>query len=127
MNNLKFELICKDDGGSKKVITIKNVSTVIVSNFRLESFDLIYHDGEREIIWIDESLLPTSLGPNEMKEIECSNPILQQRSVGYNKIQLVFTVEDDQSNKYRCVATKNVEDKRTYLSGPWDINAYIVD
>ena len=65
--------------------------------------------------------MPTSLGPNQEKEFICSHPALQHRSVGYNTIQLVFTVEDEQSNLYKCVATKNVEENRNYLLGPWDI------
>ena len=117
----KFELICKGDGGNMQAFTLKNVSSVIASNIHAESFDLIYHDGERQNLLTAETKLPTSLGPNEIKEFSCSHPALQHRGVGYNTIQLAFTVEDELSNQYKCVAIKNVEEERKYLLGTWDV------
>lgn len=121
MSKPKFELICKGDGGTSQVFTLKNVSSVIVSNIQIESFDLVFHDGEIQNLMTNGTVLPTSLGSNEMKEFICSHAALRHRSVGYNTIQLVFTVEDEQSNQYKCVATKNVEDARKYILGPWEI------
>ena len=121
MSRPKFELICKGDGGTSQVFTLKNVSSVIASNIQAESFELIFHDRERQNLMTAGIVLPTSLGPNEMKEFVCPHPALQHRGVGYNTIQLVFTVEDEQSNQFECIATKNVEEARRYLLGPWDI------
>lgn len=121
MSRPKFELICKGDGGTSQVFTLKNVSSVIASNIHAEAFDLIFHDKDRQDLMTAGIVLPTSLGPNEMKEFVCSHPALQHRGVGYNTIQLVFTVEDEQSNQFECIATKNVEEARRYLLGPWDI------
>ncbi len=127
MSKPKFELICKSDGGTNRVLVMKNVSSTIVSNIQVESFELIYHDGNGENLLPYDNIFPTSLGPNETKEVSCLNPTLTHRGVGFNTIRLIFTAEDERSNKYKCVSTKNVEDKRFYLLGPWDTKVEYVD
>lgn len=131
MNNelgkLKFVLICRDDRGTNRVFVLKNVSSVIASNIYAESFELIYHDKYRKDLLTDDIVLPTSLGPNEEKEFLCSHPALKNRGVGYNKICLLFFAEDEQSNKYKCVATKNVEQGRGFLLGIWDLEVEFID
>jgi hypothetical protein len=65
MNVPKFELKCKSDGGTKIVFTLKNISSLIVSNIKSEIFKLLYFDGTADILYKTEIKMPTSLGPNE--------------------------------------------------------------
>lgn len=61
----KFELTCKCYGGTNKTFVLKNVSSLIVSNIRVEEFDLIYVDRDCQNLITMDIKLPTSLGPNE--------------------------------------------------------------
>ena len=63
MSRPKFELICKGDGGTSQVFTLKNVSSVIASNINAEAFDLIFHDKDRQDLMTAGIVLPASLGP----------------------------------------------------------------
>ena len=124
----KFELICKSDGEPiQKVFILKNVSSVIVSNIIVEDFVLISVDGSRQSLFMEESLYPTSLGSNESFEFRLSHRVFERRGVGYKEFQLIFTAEDDQSNKYRCEFKKNVEDGKNYMLGLWNTQVYQSD
>ena len=123
----KFELICKDGGGSKKIFSLKNVSSVIVSNITAESFDLV-HGGElQEKIMLCDFQMPTSLGPNETGEFSVENSAFKHRGVGYKEFRFSFSLENEQSKKFHCIATKNVEDERNYMVGNWNPQVYEVD
>ena len=125
MSKPKFELICKDDGANK-VFVLKNVSSVIVSGINADSFELVCCDRDTKDLLLHVSNFPTSIGPNETKEFLCSHPALKRRRVGYNTIRLIFTMEDEQLNKYKCIATKSVEEERGFLIGNWDMKVETV-
>ena len=112
----KFELKCRGDGGSTKVFTLKNVSSVITSNICVVSFTLIYHDGEKLNLITTDIPFPTSLGSNEEREFSCNHQPLQHREVGYKELQLVFKAEDELSNKYICIASKNAESSSAVIT-----------
>ncbi|MBR1703042.1 MAG: toll/interleukin-1 receptor domain-containing protein [Lachnospiraceae bacterium] len=122
----KFELKCKRDGGSTVTFVLKNVSSVIVSNISVETFELIAVDNSSQNLFNMNIEFPTSLGPNEVEEITLSHRVFEVRGVGYKEFRFVFTLEDEQSNQYRYVATKNVEDRRNYMSGGWIITSTLL-
>ena len=116
----KFEFICKSGDGCNKVFTLKNISSVIVSNITPESFILTLVDNSLENIMPLDFQMATSLCPNETTSIQIENHVFKQRGIGYRKFQFMFSMEDEQSNKYYCIATKNVEKKNDYMIGKWD-------
>ena len=122
----KFELTCKCYGGTNKTFVLKNVSSLIVSNIRVEEFALIYVDRDCQNLITMDIKLPTSLGPNEAREFTFNHRTFDQRGVGYKEFRFVFTAEDEYLNEFRCVATKNVQDRREYILGVWDTNVTLV-
>lgn len=124
MSQPKFELTCKDKTETRKVFTLKNVSSTIVSNMHLESFDLYVFNGSRddkENIYSEGVGFPLSLGEYEEKSFEIDNERLREHHIGDRYFELIFTAEDDQLNLYQCSATKNVEDTcKGFVSGEWD-------
>ena len=122
----KFELTCKCYGGSNMTFVLKNVSSLIVSNIRMEAFDLIHVDGDCQNLITTDIKVPTSLGPNEAGEFAFSHRTFEQRGVGYKEFRFVFTAEDEYLNEFRCVATKNVQDRRDYILGVWGTNVALV-
>ena len=123
----KFEFKCNDRDESKKTFTLKNVSSVIVSNIIAESFELIHLDDFRQDVLPFGFQMPTSLGPNETGEFTINNRAFERRGVGFKEFQFVFSFEDEQSNRYRCIATKNVEDERNYMRGIWKTQVYEIN
>lgn len=108
-------------------ITLKNVSSGIVSNIRAESFELVYLDGTRENL-LSDIRMPTSLGSNEQQEFEIRHKLLQRRPIIAKTLEFVFLAEDENYNAFRCIATKDVEDTRTgYALGTWDVKVVNVD
>ncbi len=122
MKKPKFELTCSADGGTTKYFVLKNVSSVIASNINVVSFDLVSHDKTRHSLLGSKMRLPTSLRSGEHAEFEVSHPKLQHRSVGDHEIEFVFTTEDEDSNVYRCIAIRKIEDNRQFQNvlGLWD-------
>ena len=117
----KFELKCIGGEGSTKSFSLKNVSSVHVSEISVESFDLICLDGSSQNLFIMEIAVPTSLGPNETGEFTYNHRYFIQREHLSREFRLVFTVKDEYSNQFRCVATKNVDnpDDKRYMLGQW--------
>ena len=119
-----FEFSCSGGNGAQRVFTIKNVSTVIFSKIVPLSFDLICIDHTSESVLPFEFQFPTSLVSGQEQSFEISNSKFKYRNVGDKEFKFVFTVEDDNSNIFRCSAEKNVEDPRNinFIAGKWEVN-----
>ena len=126
MTGPKFEMLCKVSGGTDKVFSLKNVSSVITSNICAQSFDLIYVDGTRQSLINCVKEFPISLGPNEVQEFFCNHPMLSRRRVGYRELQLVFSAEDEHSNVFRCLATINIEEAKDFALGSWSTQVDLI-
>lgn len=123
----KFMFECRGDGGIEHAIALKNVSSGIVSNIRMESFELVSLDGTRENLLINEIRIPTSLGPNEQREFIIRHQQLQWRPIIAKTLEFVFLAEDENYNIFRCIATKDVEDPKTgYALGIWDVKVEVL-
>ena len=116
MNYPKFEITCKKSG-SNWLLSITNVSSVIVSNICNESFEVVSIDNDNLCISIS---MPSHLIPNNTQEIILSNGSIAQRRVGSKEIVLNFRMEDEYSNVFCCRAKKNVEMGNSYMEGKWN-------
>lgn len=122
MTEPRIKLKCIDNCRSNATFTIKNVSSVFISNMAVETFDLVKIGNYRQYLPNDVPL-PISLGPNESQEFKYNHYLFEKRGVGYKEFQLAFSAVDDHSNVYHCVASKNVEDprKEEYILGNWEV------
>lgn len=117
----KFEFKCISGEGDAKTFTLKNVSSVYVSEIRTEAFELLYLDGNKQSIYLYDMDIPTSLGPGQSEEFTYRHPYFIHREHLSKEFRIVFTITNEHSNKFRCVAIKNVDnlhDKR-YMLGDW--------
>ncbi len=127
MDNPKFELQCKRVKDTS-LFTLKNLSQVCVSNMQIESFDLLFHDGERMHILNNNDAFPTSLRPYEEAFFENAHTSLRKRSIEYKLFELVFTFEDNNANIYCCTMQKDADNDREeiYVKGPWNTDINLV-
>lgn len=118
----KFEFMCIGGKGSTKIFRLKNVSSANVSQMRAEAFDLIKLDGDRQNLFLSDIEIPTSLGPNESGEFMYDHKNFSERVSLSKEFRLVFTAVDEYYHKYRCLATKNVDNPQGELNmlGEWN-------
>lgn len=83
---------------------------------------MISIDDSKQNLLLSDIGMPTSLGPGQSAEFSYNHRSFEQRRVGCKEFRLVFTVTDEHSNEFRCVATKNVEDKRNFIVGGWNVD-----
>ena len=122
----KFEFKCISGEGSSKTFRLKNVSSVHVSEISAEAFELLTGVGYAQNLFTSDIEMPTSLGPDETGEFSYDNRVFEKRSIGYKELRLVFAVIDEYSNKYRCVASKNVENNNNYMLGEWKATVELI-
>lgn len=117
----KFEFKCIGGKGDVKNFTLKNVSSVYVSEICVEAFELLYLDGNKQNIYVSDANIPTSLGPDKSEEFTFKHRYFIHRESLSTEFRFVFTAADEHSNKYRCVATKNVDNPygKQYMLGDW--------
>lgn len=116
-----FEFKCIGGEGQTKSFSLKNVSSVHVSQIRVEAFDLIYLDGTIHNLFLSDIDIPTSLSPGESGTFTYNHQYFIQRIHLSKEFRLVFTVVDENSKSFRCTSTKNVENPycKQYMQGKW--------
>lgn len=125
----KFELKCQKDSYGTVSFTIKNVSLVPVSSMRLETFELVLCDQQRENILLVNNSFPTSLWANQEVEFKYDHKYLRKRPIIAFVFEMVFTFEDDNDNEYYCKASKNVEkmNDEQYAQGIWETEVSTIE
>ena len=123
----KFEFKCIDGEGESKTFSLKNVSSAYVSEIRVEAFELLSVDGSKQNLFLSDINMPTSLGPGQSEEFTYNHRYFEQRGGGFKEYRLEFSATDDYSDKFRCVATKNVEYERGYMVGDWYVDVSCIE
>lgn len=123
----KFELKCQKDSYDTVYFSIKNVSSVPVSNIHLESFDLIYLDKHRDNVLLFNNVFPTSLSSNQEVQFKYDHKYLRNRPATAFAFEMSFTFEDDDDTKYFCKASKNVQNMydAQYAQGGWETEVFV--
>ena len=116
-----FEFKCIGGEGQTKSFSLKNVSSVHVSQIRVEAFDLIYLDGTIHNLFLSDIDIPTSLSPGESGAFTYNHRYFIQRNHLSKEFRLVFTVVDENSKSFRCTSTMNVDNpyNKQYMQGEW--------
>ena len=122
----KIEFSCRNKEKSIKIFTLRNVSSMIISNIHIDLFDLISVDGSKQSLLNGNITIPTSLSPNQQAEFSVNHRFFGDRGVGFKEFVFAFFAEDEKSNLFRCVATKNVEDRHHYMIGLWETRVEVV-
>ena len=121
MSEPRFIFSCSDGGESRRVLRLKNVSSVSVYNMIPLSFDLISIDNTKKNVFPFDFQFPTSLLSGQEQSFVIDNSKFKHRNIGDKAFRFVFSAEDDNSNVYCYTAEKNVEDSRNtdYIAGQW--------
>ena len=126
MSKPKFEVCCSEimeDGKVQMILTVKNISSVIVTDGYIESLKLdAYGEKEPLDIWCSQDSCPFTLAYSEKTLMHVPDR-LKTRRTGDKCYKLIFKVTDENNNTFHYLAEKNVENlyDKKYTKGLWSV------